>query len=134
VLRAVYFPVGAVLGFGLGVRLALWRGSGHASLICPRGIGTVGFKPGLPLFVLPRADDPRWDGFTLALAAFPAFAFPFLLPEGSEPFSGIAAAAAGQGDPCAFDVSRTLRGTVVGSAVGERFPAGVRCGQRPSWC
>ena len=55
VLRAVYFAAGAMLGFRLGVRLALWRGSGHASLICPRGIGTVGFRPVLPLFVRPRA-------------------------------------------------------------------------------
>ena len=55
VLRAVYFAVGAMLGFRLGVLLARRRRSGHASLICPRGIGTVGFGPVLPLFVLPLA-------------------------------------------------------------------------------
>lgn len=96
VLRAVYFAVGAMLGFRFGVRLALRRRSGHAPLICPRGIGTVGFE---------------------------ARVAPLL--EGCEPFSGISAAAAGQGDTCPLEVSRALRGTVVISAVELwRTPSG----------
>ena len=52
VLRPVHFAVGAMLGLRLRVRLALRRRSGYVSLICARGIRTVGLGP-TPLFVLP---------------------------------------------------------------------------------
>src|SRR6516162_1217163 len=54
VLRRVHFAVGAMLGLGLRVRLALRRRSGYVSLICARGIRTVGLGP-TRLFVLPFA-------------------------------------------------------------------------------
>ena len=55
VLGAVYFAVGAMLGLRLRVRLVLRRRNRYVSLICTWGIGTVGLRAALPLFMLSLA-------------------------------------------------------------------------------